>query len=390
MNMFQTPNFQIKDGHIEMLAPTFFSCGCFTGDTIINYQVNDSTLHNEPIEKFYRRYNHMIKGVAPIAHKRVTVRGKKITRVGRNDVLAVKCLGEKAVVRLSFEDGTTIRCTPDHLFWTPVGWVEAQDMAGMEGLKDSMKNTKGERKKKYSDPRVCVPSIHPYARRQTNSNGSTSNVMELHRAMFECYANGYTSLNEWRENMKPTDFFVNPKVYAIHHLDNNHFNNSRDNLCMVTDSGHKLIHSGGENGLTEPAPVLCTSVESVGSETVYDIICDTYNSYTANGFVVHNCGGIQARLSSVLVYVPMSARQLNQAKPKALQVAKDWLKQEGLFDEIPLLNKHQYGVLIDNKLTNGKHRWVDVNQGAATHVAQEFRRILNVPEPNKQPQEDFR
>lgn len=117
---------------------------------------------------------------------------------------------------------------------------------------------------------------------------------------------------------------------------------------------------------------------------------DGHIEMLAPTFFSCGCGGIQARLSSVLVYVPMSARQLNQAKPKALQVAKDWLKQEGLFDEIPLLNKHQYGVLIDNKLTNGKHAWVDVNQGAATHVAEEFRRILNVPEPNQQPQEDFR
>lgn len=95
------------------------------------------------------------------------------------------------------------------------------------------------------------------------------------------------------------------------------------------------------------------------------------------------CGGIQARFSSVMVYLPISPRQVNQAKPHNLQIAKDWLKQEGLYDQIPLLKKHSYGVLIDNKLTDGKHEWIDVNQGAATHVAQEFRRILGVPESNK-------
>lgn len=95
------------------------------------------------------------------------------------------------------------------------------------------------------------------------------------------------------------------------------------------------------------------------------------------------CGSVTARLSSVLQYVPMSARQLNQAKPASMRMAKEYLKQEGLYDQIPLLNKHIYGVLIDNKLTDGKHQWVDINKGASNVVAREFRRILGVPEPNK-------
>ena len=64
-------------------------------------------------------------------------------------------------------------------------------------------------------------------------------------------------------------------------------------------------------------------------------------------------------------------------------VAKRYIEQENLNKEIPLLKNHVYGVLIDNKLTNGKHRWVEVNQGAATEVAKQFREILNVPEPHK-------
>lgn len=95
------------------------------------------------------------------------------------------------------------------------------------------------------------------------------------------------------------------------------------------------------------------------------------------------CGGITARLGSVLVYVNMSARQLNQVKPAAHVIAKRYLEQEHLYDYIPVLSKHQYGVLIDNKLTNGKHRWVDVSQGAATQVAAQFKEILNVPKSNQ-------
>ena len=375
--MFTTPGFEEKDGHITMLAPTYMHCGCFTGDTIVDFQMNENRTKREPIEKFYEWFKkNNGKG-------KITVRGKKIERVGRNEVLDVKCLGERAIVKLTFEDGTTIRCTPDHLFWTPTGWVRAEDMAGKEGMKDNICNKTGYKQDRISDPRVCVPEWHPYARKQKNSRGKDSHIMELHRAMFECYANGYDTLEEWKKHMKPTDFFVDPERYVIHHIDNNHFNNAKDNLCMLTNIGHKVIHSGGENGLVAPSPVVCVSVESAGIDKVYDIICDTYNSYTANQFVVHNCGSIRARLATVLQYVNISARQLNQITPQASTIAKRYLEQEGLYDEIPLLKNHTFGVLIDNKLTNGKHRWVDINAGAATEVARQFKEILDVPEPHK-------
>lgn len=95
------------------------------------------------------------------------------------------------------------------------------------------------------------------------------------------------------------------------------------------------------------------------------------------------CGSVTARLSSVLQFVPLSSRQLYQAKPKSMRMAKEYLQQEHLADYIPLLKQHVYGVLIDNKLTDGKHAWADINGGAATTVAANFRRILNVPEPHK-------
>lgn len=95
------------------------------------------------------------------------------------------------------------------------------------------------------------------------------------------------------------------------------------------------------------------------------------------------CGGINARLGSVLPFVGITARQLNQVKPAAHAIAKRYLEQEGLYKQIPPLNKHMYGVLIDNKLTDGKHRWVDIYSGASIKVAKEFREILNVPEPHK-------
>lgn len=108
---------------------------------------------------------------------------------------------------------------------------------------------------------------------------------------------------------------------------------------------------------------------------------DGHITMLAPTFFHCGCGSIRARLATVLQYVNMSARQLNQINPAASKIAKRYVEQEGLKD-IPLLNKHTYGVLIDNKLTNGKHRWVDINAGPATEVARQFKEILNVSEPH--------
>lgn len=110
---------------------------------------------------------------------------------------------------------------------------------------------------------------------------------------------------------------------------------------------------------------------------------DGHITMLAPTFMHCGCGSVRARLATVLQYVNISARQLNQMNPASSVICKRYLEQEGLDKEIPLLKNHTYGVLVDNKLTDGKHRWVDINAGAATDVARQFREILNVPEPHK-------
>ena len=105
---------------------------------------------------------------------------------------------------------------------------------------------------------------------------------------------------------------------------------------------------------------------------------DGHIEMLAPTFFSCGCGSVRARLATVLQYVNISARQLNQVNSMGSTVAKRYLEQENLSKEIPLLKNHVYGVLIDNKLTDGKHRWVDINAGAAVDVAKKFKEILNV------------
>lgn len=109
---------------------------------------------------------------------------------------------------------------------------------------------------------------------------------------------------------------------------------------------------------------------------------DGHIEMLAPTFFSCGCGSVRARLATVLQYVKMSARQLNQVNSMGSSIAKRYIEQEHLKDYIKLLDKHVYGVLIDNKLTNGKHRWVDINAGPAIDVAKQFKEILNVSEPH--------
>lgn len=57
--------------------------------------------------------------------------------------------GEKECIRLKFEDGSYIDCTPDHKIWSEFGWVEAKDSIG-KYLAFSKKQIIPDSKEKYS------------------------------------------------------------------------------------------------------------------------------------------------------------------------------------------------------------------------------------------------
>lgn len=361
--------FKEVDGKTELVGPVLLSCGCFTGDTIVKCRTGKAPLKSLTIKTLYERW----QAGWWEKHQPLYVRGLHKQRVGITKVIDIMYMGRREVVRVSFADGTEIKCTPDHRFYTNNGWVKAQDMLGEMGMKDPVNIAHGYKQKHVSDPRVCVPDVHPYARKQTNTSNSTSNLMELHRAMFECYANGYETLDEWRKNMKKDSFFVDPKKFVVHHIDGDHSNNAQDNLCLLTDTAHKRLHAlqEKEHGLAVPQPVECVSVEELGVEPVYDISCETYNSYTANGFVVHNCGSTTARWASIQQNL---STRVPQAKPKSSRMVNDWLTESGLREKLPVLKGHQYGVFVVP--VGGELEALDIMPGTTMGVAQRIGELI--------------
>ena len=361
--------FERKEDKVALTGPCFLSCGCFSGDTLINCATGKAPYKYRKIKDVYKMWS---AGWWKKHKGDLTVRGLQKERIGRNKVLDVVYMGKRRVIRLTFSDGTEITCTPDHRFYTLNGWVEAKDMLGECGMKDPVDIRHGYKQKRPSDPRVCVPDVHPYARKQTNSNGSISNLMELHRAMFECYANGFSSLEEWKENMSEKSLFFDPKKFVVHHIDGDHSNNAKDNLCLMSDVAHKKLHAlqEKEHGLANPEPVECVSVKDNGYEDVYDISCETFNSYTANDFVVHNCGNVTARWATVCQSLAFG---IPQGKPKASRIIHDWMAQEGLWSN-PIFKQHTFGAVVAE--TENGIETVDIMNGATPKVAEKVGQLI--------------
>lgn len=309
------------------------STGCFAGDTKI--RTNSGGVGRQTkLKTFYLSW-HGLNPHSQTAMKNneaVYIRGWRNGRVGLNKVKDVLCLGRKQIIRLEFTDGTIIRCTHDHKFMgyatrshnhAEPDWIEAKDLLGCFVAKDNPHPKRGKPNKKMHDKTFIVPDSHPFARTvHARARGQTYKTIEFHRAVYEAKLNGFDDVYDWRDNIGFIDMqFVNPKEYHIHHIDHNHYNNEPSNLQAVPVLEHLRHHSNRENfHQGEVSYIECVEIEECGEETVYDVVCEDVHSYTANDFVVHNCGKTAVSLKWAettpnkkwLVVTTASARDSNQ------------------------------------------------------------------------------
>lgn len=121
------------------------------------------------------------------------------------------------IVEIEMEDGSTTRCTADHLMLTTAGWVEAQDLT--------------------SDSNIIDIGDYSYVQKYIHYNGlkftrdertgyylNSTNRIRLHRYVYEC-------------EVGPI-----PKGHSIHHIDHDKNNNSISNLTPMTKSEHNVYH----------------------------------------------------------------------------------------------------------------------------------------------------
>lgn len=265
---------------------------CLTGDTQI--QISRYKLSRRySLQTLYNHYRG-IKNRGKLfdlsePSKVRSFNGKEIRLHKINDVVYS---GVMKVYQLTLENGYTIKATADHKIMTNNGFIELQNLKRGNQLImcDTLKAESKNRKRiKLYDIALKVGNNHPYS----NKAGRVA----VHILTYEANINGleFTKyldilLNE-KEECKRLQF-VDSSVYDIHHIDGNHYNNSITNLKLLRKEEHRNIpnnYSNFSQGIPKFSRV--KSVEYVGEEKTYDIICDEpHHNFVANGIVVHNSG----------------------------------------------------------------------------------------------------
>lgn len=196
--------------------------------------------------------------------------------------------GEKTTYTVTTSTGRQVRATDEHPFLTERGWLRLDELVlGDEVHVLGARSSRG----RVSKPRyrtACVVN-HPFAR--------SRNRVAYHRLVAEADMNGMKVedfLNAVRDGNMTGLEFLDPAIWAVHHIDLDSSNNSPDNLQVLTHDEHHRLHAaqGDANNVQFLiATETVMSVERYGVEDTYDIEVegDPHN-FLANGFVVHNTG----------------------------------------------------------------------------------------------------
>ena len=177
---------------------------CLAGDTLVQ-----TNLGNLPIKD--------IKEGTLVLTFNETTREKEFKRVLKSGMTFSKA----SVMKISFDDGSSVVCTPNHPFMVRVGMYrddENGQFCTVKGTNEILDWYRADELKVgmriKSDEIFTKETGHLKIR-----NGKT-----IHRMVWEYY-NGEI-----------------PEGYVIHHKDENKLNNSIDNLQLLTRKEHKILH----------------------------------------------------------------------------------------------------------------------------------------------------
>lgn len=127
------------------------------------------------------------------------------------------------VVKVTFDNGKSVICTPDHKF--PVwgkGFIEAQHLIG--------------------------ESIIPGYRRMQKMHNSSNEYEQIYKNETKTWEYTHREISKWKssigliEEMIHKQEFINSSKKTIHHKDYNRFNNSPNNLVLMNRNDHIQYH----------------------------------------------------------------------------------------------------------------------------------------------------
>lgn len=265
--------------------------------------------------------------------------------------------GVKTTYTVTTDSGRTVRATDEHPFFTDRGWLRLDEL-----LVGDEVHVRGEQA--VGVPRQPKPHYrtrsglkgHPYAGRRTAT--MHKHRVPLHRLVAEATMNGMI-VESFIDRVRVGDVeglaFIDPAVYAVHHIDHDHLNNDPGNLKVMTHEEHHRLHAaeGKTNSvLFKVVSERVISVERFGEEETYDIeVADDPHNFIVNGFVVHNTGKSLAGL------VPAIDHAMTTGMPVIVATATKALQDQYAGKDLPFLQEH-LGTQFDWAVLKGRGNYV--------------------------------
>lgn len=249
---------------------------------------------------------------------------------GRFAYMPIKAVLDKGIQEtVRIETGETfIECTKDHEILTENGWVEAGDLnigdtVFTNGKQETCiccggtENLITDRYAKWRGYcKECMYKMKP--------NGNQGVIRKLDKNGYvRLIGNGTKDMPDYAKMTNQGGIYEHHQVWyentghvvqdgeVVHHKDLNKQNNSFDNLQLMTDAEHKLLHAdmntkslpqfnerldyivkNGKKIYYVPQKQVIRDIEPAGNQKVYDIAIDSneIHNFICNDIVVHNCG----------------------------------------------------------------------------------------------------
>lgn len=293
----------IRHGYGILKAPT----GCITGDALIG--TNRAGLGRPmTLEHVVKMFNgEKTKGPAWRKDIDTFVRAPfSDGRVRLAKLLDARRSGVKSVFKVVLDNGVSVTATSDHRFLTSHGWIELQNLSpGSDVFVDGGIPTKSKLSKK--NYKVTVLREHPFAGRRGVNPKKGGWSVPVHRLVAEARLNEM-SLDDFKNAVRsrqPNLKFIDPKVWAVHHKNENTLDNSPENLEVLTHADHQKAHrqTSLDNIEVRLIPSKVISIETAGEQETYDLEVEGAEAFMANNIAVHNSG------KSVMISYIMSLLQ---------------------------------------------------------------------------------
>jgi uracil-DNA glycosylase family 4 len=251
--------------------------GCLDGETLIaRVGKNDTTGNTIKIKHLYElnknksdSWKKKFGGITILSmHEDGFVRKNKIKDVFKT--------GKKIVYYVVTESGKAIKATGDHRFLTIDGWKILDEINTGDLIKVSELLVPSNKSKsgvgKGSHGKICP--------RKRKGAGQTVEEKEQKNKLMKKY-NGRCQICGIKKNVD------------MHHIDEDHSNNSDENTMLLCRKHHKAQHdpdasSNFKNGYYTSFEAIKIKTK-IGERETYDIeMVDEPRNYVANNFIVHN------------------------------------------------------------------------------------------------------